>query len=125
MAAVRILVDTDIFIDYLNQGRYAGILGDPHHRIYYSVVTERELLTKPGLADSERRAIHDTLRRFRRVSVSRAIAGRYSSVRSQSPALEREDALIAATSLEKRLPLFTRNWRHFRQVPGLSFYTGP
>jgi predicted nucleic acid-binding protein len=41
-----------------------------------------------------------------------------------APGLEREDALIAATALDKRLPLLTRNWRHFRRVPGLTLYSG-
>jgi hypothetical protein len=31
VAALRILVDTDVFIDYFNAGQYAGILDDRHH----------------------------------------------------------------------------------------------
>ena len=105
MAAVRILVDTDIFIDDFNAGQYAGALDDRPATIYYSVVTRKELLGKPGLKDSERQAIVDAVRR-------------------STPGLEREDALIAATALDKRLPLMTRNWRHFRRVPGLTLYSG-
>jgi len=45
-------------------------------------------------------------------------------VRQYGPSLEREDALIAATAIEKRLPLMTRNWRHFRQVAGIRLYSG-
>lgn len=123
MATVRILVDTDIFIDYFNSGRYADLLDDVRNTIYSSVVTRKELLTKEGLHDSERAAIVDSLRRFRIIPVTRAIAARYSAVRALAPALEREDALIAATALEKRLPLLTRNWRHFRQVEGIELYT--
>ena len=89
MAAVRILVDTDIFIDYFNAGHHAGVL-----------------------------------RRFRLVPLTPAIAARYAAVRRSTPGLEREDALIAATALDKRLPLMTRNWRHFRRVPGLTLYSG-
>ena len=96
MAAVRILVDTDVFIDYFNAGQYASILDDRRTTIYYSVVTRKELLGKRGLKDRER----------------------------STPGLEREDALIAATALDKRLPLMTRNWRHFRRVPGLTLYSG-
>ena len=124
MAAVRILVDTDVFIDYLNAGQYADILDDRQTTIYYSVVTRKELLGKPGLKDSERQAIIDALRRFRLVPLTPAIAARYAAVRRHTPGLEREDALIAATALEKRLPVMTRNWRHFRRVPGLSLYSG-
>ena len=123
MAAVRILVDTDVFIDYFNAGQYADILDDRQTTIYYSVVTRKELLGKPGLKDSERQAIVDALRRFRLVPLTPAIAARYAAVHRSTPGLEREDALIAATALDKRLPLMTRNWRHFRRVPGLSLYS--
>ena len=54
MARVGILVDTDILIDYFNTGQHAAVLDDPRNRLYYSVVTRKELLTKPGLKDSER-----------------------------------------------------------------------
>jgi predicted nucleic acid-binding protein len=81
MAAVRILVDTDVFI-----------------------------------------AIVEELRRFRLILLTPAIAGRYAAIRRGTPRLEREDALIAATALEKRLPFMTRNWRHFRRVEGLRRY---
>ena len=122
MAAVRILVDTDILIDYFNSGRYSRLLHAPRTTVYYSVVTRKELLTKEGLKDAERRAIIETLRRFRVVPITRAVAARYARVRAQAHGIEREDALIAATAMEKRLPLMTRNWRHFRQVDGLTLY---
>lgn len=125
MATVRILVDTDVLIDYLNHGRHARLLEDPRSRIYYSVVTRKELLAKEGLREAERRAILEVLARFRLVPITPAIAARYSLVRLQVPGLEREDALIAATALEKRLPLMTRNWRHFRRVAGIRFHAGP
>jgi hypothetical protein len=124
VAAVRVRVDTDVLIDYFNLGRYSDLLDDPASRIYYSAVTRKELLAKVGLTDSERQAILDALRRFRLVPITEAIAARYASVRRRSQGLEREDALVAATALEKRLPLLTRNWRHFRRVEGLELYAG-
>ena len=124
MATVRVLVDTDVLIDYLNRGEHAFLLAGTRSHVYYSVVTRRELLAKRGLKDSERQAILGALRRFRLIPVTHAIAARYARVRAQSPRLERDDALIAATALEKRLPLMTRNWRHFRGVEGLVLYAG-
>ena len=124
MAAVRVLVDTDVLIDYFNTGRFVDVLHAPRGKIYYSVVSRKELLSKPGLTDTERQAIHVELRRFRLVPVTRVIAVRYATVRAAAPGLEREDALIAATAIEKRLPLLTRNWRHFSRVKALSLWTG-
>ena len=89
-----------------------------------SVVTRKEPLTKRGLRDAERRAIVETLRRFRVVPITRAIAARYARVRAEARGIEREDALIAATAMEKRLPLMTRNWRHFRRLEELTLFAG-
>lgn len=104
MAAVRLLVDTDILIDYFNAGHHSRLLDDPRNRIYYS--------------------IKEALRRFRLIPLGPAIAGRYSTLRRQHPNLEREDALIAATAMVKRFPLMTRNWKHFRRIAGLTLYAG-
>ncbi|TMB56463.1 MAG: type II toxin-antitoxin system VapC family toxin [Deltaproteobacteria bacterium] len=124
VAAVRVLVDTDILIDYFNAGAHGGLLDDPRSRIYYSVVTRKELLAKKGLSSAERGAIAEALRRFRLVRLGPAIAGRYWSLRRRYPDLEKEDALIAATALVKRLPLLTGNWKHCRHVAGLALYAG-
>lgn len=124
MAAVRILVDTDILIDYFNAGRHSRLLDDRRNRIYYSIVTQKELLAKEGLKGSERKAIQGALRRFRRVPLNPAIAARYATLRRDYPHLEKEDALIAATALVKRLQLFTRNWKHFSRVTGVTLYAG-
>jgi hypothetical protein len=124
VAAVRVLVDTDVLIDYFNLGRYSDLLDDPRSRIYDSAVTRKELLAKEGLTERARQAILAALRRFRLVPITRAVAARYASVRRRAQELEREDALVAATALEKRLPLLTRNWRHFRHVEGLKLYAG-
>lgn len=59
MAAVRLLIDTDILIDYFNAGHHSRLLDDPRNRIYYSVITRKELLAKEGVTDAERRAIKE------------------------------------------------------------------
>jgi predicted nucleic acid-binding protein len=124
VAADRVLVDTDVLIDYLNQGDHSALLDRPKNRIYYSIVTRKELLAKKGLRATERQAIEEAMRRFRLVPLSRSVTDRYSVLRRQYPHLEKEDALIAATALVKRLPLMTGNWRHFREIAGLGFYAG-
>ena len=124
MAAIRVLVDTDILIDYFNAGAHGRLLDDPRSRIYYSVVTRKEVLARKGLSSTERGAIAEVLHRFRLIPLGPAIAERYWSLRNRCPDLEKEDALIAATALVKRLPLLSGNWKHFRQIAGLALYAG-
>ena len=60
-ATVRILVDTDIFIDYFNTGAHTPLLESTRSRVYDSVVTRKELLVKRGLTASVRQAILNAL----------------------------------------------------------------
>jgi len=116
----RLLVDSDIFIGYLNHRQHREYLEGAQWQIYYSVVTKKELLAKQGLSDRERTAILFLLRRYRQVTLTQAIAVRYAELRRLYPALEREDALIAASALVRKMPLLTGNQRHFRIIVGLK-----
>lgn len=122
MAKISVLVDTDIFIDYFNSGRFHALFDPTHFTVYYSIITKKELLTKPGLRDSEREAILVELSLCRLIPLSDSIATRYSDLRRRFPALTRGDTLIAATALVKQLPLVTRNKRHFRVVEELVLF---
>ncbi len=122
MAKISVLVDTDIFIDYFNTGRFHALFDSDRFTVYYSVITKKELLTKPGLRDNERESILAELTRCRLIPLSDSITARYSDLRRLHPSLEKGDALIAATALVKRLPLMTRNKRHFRMVSGLTLF---
>jgi len=124
MAKISLLVDTDVFIEYFNRGRYAALFGPAVFAVHYSVVTRKELLAKRGLSEAERKAILGELRRHRVVGLSDAIVRRYSELRQRHPVLEKEDALIAATGLVRRLPLVTRNRKHFTPIAGLTLF-GP
>jgi predicted nucleic acid-binding protein len=122
MAKVSVLVDTDVFIDYLNTGRFSSVFDSSVFTVYYSIVTKKELLTKLGLRETEREAIVAELSRCRLIGLSNSIIARYSNLRRQYPSLDKADALIAATALVKRLPLVTRNKRHFRIVEDLPLF---
>jgi predicted nucleic acid-binding protein len=124
VAKVKLPIDTDIFIDYLNTGFLSSILDAKGFEVYYSVVTKKELLSKGGLTETERRAILFTLRQFRIVPLDNRMTSRYSELRRLYPALEKEDALIAATALIRRLPLVTRNWKHYKMIEGLTLFAG-
>lgn len=122
MAKVSVLVDTDIFIDYFNTSRFHALFDSTRFTLYYSIITKKELLTKPGLRDSERESILIELSGCRLIPLSDSMAARYSDLRRLHPSLDKGDALIAATALVKRLPLMTRNKRHFQMVAGLTLF---
>ncbi len=106
-----VLVDTDIFIDHL---RGAVELKAGKHRLNYSVITRAELFAGSAGTDAAARVLAP----FREIPVDRPIAERAGRIRRES-GLRMPDALIAATALERRLNLATRNKKHFDQVRGL------
>jgi predicted nucleic acid-binding protein len=115
-----LLVDTEILIQYLNRRQYRNYLENEEWTVYYSAVTKKELLSKRGLSNRERQAILLVLKRYRQISVTHVIANCYIDLRRKYLTLEREDALIAASALVRRMPLLTGNVRHFRIVDGLT-----
>ncbi len=114
-----LLADTDIFIDYLNGDEQTRqILDSPHYRIYYSPVTRKELLAKPGLTSAERHRIRMLLLKHRVILLDGKIAERFSSLLAKytEQGLRKADALVAATAWSRTLPLLTRNIRHYRFI---------
>ncbi|MBM4138445.1 MAG: type II toxin-antitoxin system VapC family toxin [Nitrospira sp.] len=122
MGKIPILLDTDIFIDYFNTGRFHALFDPSRFTLYYSIITKKELLAKPGLRDNERVSIWDELRRCHLIPLTDTIAARYSELRRKHPSLEKGNVLIAATARLKQLPLMTRNKRHFRMIAGLTLF---
>lgn len=106
------LVDTDIFVDHLRGARafHAG-----RRTACYSVVTRCELFAGRG-ADED--ALRLLLAPFREIPVDRAIAERAGRLRREI-GLRTPDALIAASALEHRLTLVSRNAKDFEATPGL------
>jgi hypothetical protein len=119
VAGNALLIDTDIFIDYLKGILPARALIDSGgFDLYYSAWTRKELLAKPGLRESERREVEALLGRFRILPVDDAIAGKYWTLvkKYDSQGLRQADAIIAATAWQKGIPLLTRNQKHFRFI---------
>lgn len=123
MEKINLLIDTDIFIDYFNTGRFSNILENKLFVIYYSVVTEKELLSKKGLRTPEKEAILFTLKNSRRIRIDNSIALTYSELRKLYPSLDKEDVLIAATAVKKKLPLVTRNYKHYKKIKELMLFS--
>lgn len=106
-----VLVDTDLFVDHL---RGAAPLQPGKHRLHYSVITRAELFA----GSSATAAIAQLLAPFREVVVDRAVAERAGRLQRESN-LRMPDALIAATALEHKMSLATRNRSDFQDVNGL------
>lgn len=118
-----LLVDTDIFIDYLNGiERMKGILDASHYRVYYSAVSKKELLATRGLSSTEQRRIRTLLLTHRLIPIDETIAERFSCLLAKyaTHGLRKADALVAATAWSRMLPLLTSNTRHYRFISEIT-----
>lgn len=106
-----ILVDTDVFIDHL---RGAVPLKPGKHRLHYSVITRAELYAGTTASGT----VSELLAPFREIPIDRPIAEHAGRIRRET-AIRLPGALIAATALERRLAVATRNARDFQPVRGL------
>lgn len=108
----RILVDTDVLVDHL-RGQRRLVAGKDD--LYVSAVTRAELFSGRG---AEERRIRRMLEAMTDLAVDSAVAERAGRLRRRTPC-RLPDALIAATALEHRLTLMTRNTRDFVGIRGL------
>ena len=84
------------------------------------MITRAELFA----GDSATELVGSLLGPFREVPVDRTVAERAGRIRRES-GLRLPDALIAATAIEHRLALATRNHKYFDAVRGLRLRNLP
>ena len=106
-----LLIDTDVFVDHL---RGADELVPWRHRVHYSVITRAELFA----GNTASNLVSVLLAPFREIPVDRTVAERAGRIRRET-GIRLPDALIAATAIENKLGLATRNRSDFEQVRGL------
>lgn len=106
-----LLLDTDVFIDHL---RGAARLVTNKHRVHYSVVTRAELFGGNAATD----ILNTMLGPFREIAVERSVAERAGRIRREW-GVRLPDAVIAATAIEHKLSLVTRNRSDFERIRGL------
>jgi predicted nucleic acid-binding protein len=109
----RILVDSDALVDHLRGHRrlVAGV-----DELHVSTITRAELFSGRG---AEERRVRRLLDPIPHIPVDAAIAERAGRLRRLT-GVRLPDALIAATALEHRLLLLTRNSRDFEGIKGLK-----
>jgi predicted nucleic acid-binding protein len=127
MAKIRILLDTDIIIDSLKRVRAARELFRTRSiDLYCSILTKKELLSKQGLKDSERKRIIDLLGKTKVFRIDDDINKKFFSLmKTYGEDPDRTaDYIIAATAWSKKLPLLTRNRKHFQYIKEIKLSPG-
>ncbi len=119
MAKIKLLVDTDIIIDYLKGVKPAReLFKSKDIVIYCSILSKKELLSKVGLSDSERKKIMNLISRLKVLKIDNDINQKYMLLINRYGERQSSivDYLIAATAWAKNLPLLTRNIKHFKKI---------
>jgi predicted nucleic acid-binding protein len=127
MAKIRILIDTDIMIDSIKGVRAAKELFRTRDAdLYCSILTKKELLSKGGLKDSERRRIITLLSKIKVLKIDDDINNKFFflvKTYGENP-YRMADYIIAATAWSKKLPLLTRNRKHFEHIKEIKLSPG-
>lgn len=119
MAKIKLLIDTDILIDSLRGIKGAkDLFRTKDIDLYCSILSKKELLSKSGLKESERKRIIDLLSRIKILRIDDDINKKYLFLMKKYG--EKSDLIadyiIAATAWSKKLPLLTRNKKHFTHI---------
>ena len=119
MAKIKLIVDTDIIIDYLKGVKPAReLFKSKDIVIYCSILSKKELLSKVGLSDSERKKIMNLISRLKVLKIDNDINQKYMLLINRYGERQSSivDYLIAATAWAKNLPLLTRNIKYFKKI---------
>ena len=121
---MNLLLDTDVLIYFLRGDKRIKALLLFNDRFFYSYITRKELLKKPGLSRGEEEAIMRLLNRLRQVPVDGKIASLADELfkKHRRKGINIPDALIAATALTRRFILVTFNRKHFHFIPHLILF---
>ena len=120
-----VVIDTDIFIDNLRGVAqslqwFNRIKNSGSFEVCYSAMTEAELLSGKDCEDKEKEGKALTLLSVgEKVLVTNEIARLGGAVRRRY-GLQIGDAIIAATAIEKRALLYTRNISDYSRIPHLN-----
>ena len=122
----RVLVDTDVLIDFLRgYGPAVSFVNDHSDRIVLSAVVVAELYAgaRGAKDDPEQTVLENLLSLFRVVPINNEIArlgGLYRRDYGPSHGIGLPDALVAATAFLERAELKTLNVKHYPMFEGIE-----
>ena len=118
---MRYLIDSNIWI-------YAAAAQEPAREILskalkaewagYSAISRLEVLGYPSISEQERRLLEQIMSIFVELPVDRLIIDKAIYIR-QSTRIKSPDAIIAATAINMKATLVSRNIEDFSTVPAL------
>ena len=111
--SLRLLLDTNVIIDFLKQEDGAFDLSSMslEHEFIISVITKLELLKYPDISPNEEQIINEFLQLFPVLSINTAIENETIAF-SRSSRLKLPDAIIGATAIVYDAEIVTRD-SHF------------
>lgn len=124
---VKLVVDTDIIIDYLRAGKgpFLEILDLQQKgsaEIYVSTISVLELYAGQS-SKTDAAQVEKILDNLAIVELSRELAKfAGEKKRDLSASSTINDLIIGCTALVLKARLVTRNRKHFEQIPGLKFF---
>jgi predicted nucleic acid-binding protein len=119
----RFVLDSTVIINHLNQRADIGAFFSdiPEYEWYVSIITEIEVLSKPGMTEPEIQGTKTFLAQFEIVDMIPAIKDMTIEIRRAS-GLKLPDAVIAATAVILNATLLSNDLHHIKKViwPGLK-----
>lgn len=117
------VLDSNILICHINGQLDAqveqAIFSSFEVPVYVSVITNMEVLSWPGHSEETIAITSALLGTLNEIPLDNDIKNAAITIRRQYR-LKLPDAIIAATALHLGLPLFTRNSKDFKNLPGLN-----
>jgi predicted nucleic acid-binding protein len=119
----RFVLDSTVVINHLNQRADIDVFfsGIPEYEQYVSIITEIEVLSKPGMTEPEIQGIKTFLAQFEIVDMIPAIKDTTIEIR-RATGLKLPDAMIAATAVILNATLLSNDPHHIKKSiwPGLT-----
>lgn len=130
MQSIKVICDTNIISNYLSDKGNPAIkqevlkIGLENIAITSVVYMEliRWLSVYKGLTPQQRKAYKEAFSSLKIFHLNREISAKAMEYAVKTDSIDAADILIATTSIYYKLPLFTDNIKHFKQIKGVHLY---